>query len=80
MGEDRSAAPRLVDSHMRYQITVRYGGRHQRYHTYVVEAENAALALHSAADALPSEIAADVDLVELRTAVDPDQRQYLEPD
>lgn len=78
MEENRSAAPRLVDSPMPYQITLRYGGRRQRYHTFVVEAEDAAEALRAAAEAIPAEIAADVDLVELRTAVDPEERQYLE--
>ena len=63
---------------MHYQITLRYGGRRQRYHTFVVDASDAAEALRAAADAVPAEIAAEVDLVELRTAVDPDQRQYLE--
>jgi len=63
---------------MPYQITVRYGGRRQRYHTLVVDAEDAVEALRAAADAIPEEIVADVDLVELRAAVDPDQRQYLE--
>ena len=63
---------------MHYQITLRYGGRRQRYHTFVVDASDAAEALRAAADAVPAEIVAEVDLVELRTAVDPDQRQYLE--
>jgi hypothetical protein len=62
---------------MQYQITVRYGQRHQRYHTFVVEADDAAGALREAADSLPSEVAPHVDLVELRVAVDPDARTYL---
>ena len=62
---------------MKYQITVRYGGARQRYHTYVVEGDSAPEALRSAAAAMPSEIAGDVDLVELRVAVDPDRRSYL---
>jgi hypothetical protein len=62
---------------MRYQITVRYGGRHQRYHTYVVEAPDASDALQAAAERMPPEIAPEADLVELRIAVDPDQRTYL---
>ena len=63
---------------MRYQITVRYGGRYQRYHTYVVEAHDAARALTAAAADLPPEIAPEVDLVEMRIAVDPDERSYVE--
>lgn len=62
---------------MNFQVTVRYGGRRQRYHTYVVEADDARAALGAAADALPAEISADVDLVELRIAIDPDRRAYL---
>ena len=65
---------------MNYQITVRFGGRYQRYHTLTISAENAAGALRLAADQIPSEIASDVDLVELRVAVDPDQRTYLGED
>ena len=62
---------------MRYQITVRYGGSRQRYHTFQVEADDAGQALHAAADGMPEEIAGDADLVELRVAVDPDDRTYL---
>lgn len=62
---------------MRFQVTVRYGGSRQRYHTFVVEASDAASALRAAADETPREIAGDADLVELRVAVDPDDRTYL---
>ena len=61
---------------MHFQITVRYGGRRQRYHTYQVEAEDARAALASAAAAMPIEIAPHADLVELRIAADPDARSY----
>jgi hypothetical protein len=62
---------------MHYQITVRYGGERQRYHTYVVEAEGAANALTEAARQMPPEISSETDLVELRVAADPDTRSYL---
>ena len=65
---------------MHYQITVRYGGARQRYHTLVVEADDAPAALRATADALPPEIAPQVDLVELRIAVDPERRSYLGED
>ncbi len=65
---------------MRYQITVRYGGRHQRYHTYAVEAEDARTAMRVAAEQMPTEIAPEADLVELRIAVDPEKRAYLADD
>jgi len=62
---------------MNYQITVRYGGRHQRYHTFQLEAPDAAAALTRAGEEMPAEIAPEVDLVELRIAVDPEKRSYL---
>lgn len=65
---------------MRFQVTVRYGGSRQRYHTFVVDAADAATALRAAADETPPQIAADADLVELRIAVDPDDRTYLGED
>lgn len=65
---------------MHYQVTVRFGGRFQRYHTFNVTADGAVAALHGAADQIPTEIASEVDLVELRVAVDPDERTYLEED
>lgn len=63
---------------MNFSITVRYGGRRQRYHTFRVEAEDARAALAVAADGIPDEIAPAADLVELRVAVDPDDRTYTE--
>jgi hypothetical protein len=63
---------------MNYQITVRYGGGSQRYHTFQLEAPDAAVALTMAGNQMPAEIAPEVDLVELRIAVDPEKRSYLE--
>lgn len=62
---------------MKFQVTVRYGGRHQRYHTYEVEAADARQALAAAAHALPDDVAPQADLVELRVAVDPDTRNFV---
>ena len=62
---------------MPYQVTIRYGGARQRYHTLLVDAADAPAALRAAADEIPAEIAPHVDLVELRVAVDPDGREYL---
>jgi len=62
---------------MNFSVTVRYGGRHQRYHTFSVQAEDARAALQAAAREIPDEIAPQADLVELRVAVDPDARSYL---
>jgi len=63
---------------MRYQVTLRYGGRYQRYHTYAVEGDDVREALRSAAAGVPVEVVSEVDLVELRFAVDPDARAYVE--
>lgn len=63
---------------MHFQVTVRYGGRHQRYHTYAVQAVDARAALEAAAAAMPDAVAPQADLVELRVAVDPDARAFLE--
>lgn len=63
---------------MDFQITVRYGGRYQRYHTFHVDAPDAREAMATAARQIPDEIAPEADLVELRVAVDPEKRSYLE--
>jgi hypothetical protein len=62
---------------MVFQVTVRYGERYQRYHTYEVSAADAREALEAAARAMPPEIAAEADLVEMRVAVDPDARKFM---
>lgn len=63
---------------MHYQITVRYGGRYQRYHTFGVDAPDAAKAMVIAAERIPPEIAPETDLVELRVAIDPEKRSYVD--
>ena len=57
-----------------YQITVRYGRRYQRYHTFTVDAGDVAAALRQAAENVPGDVLPEADLVELRVAVDPDAR------
>ncbi|MDZ7778360.1 MAG: hypothetical protein U5R14_00195 [Gemmatimonadota bacterium] len=63
---------------MNFSITVRYGDRAHRYHTFEVAAEDARAALVAAAKEIPDEIAPLADLVELRVSVDPEERNYLE--
>ena len=63
---------------MNFQVTARYGGRYQRYHTYVVDAPDAKAALETAAAELPDEIAPETDLIEIRVAVDPEKRTYVD--
>ncbi|MFC1661034.1 hypothetical protein ACFL3S_06215 [Gemmatimonadota bacterium] len=58
---------------MRFQITARYGRGSKRYHTFQVDAPEAAAALRLAADRFPEEIVTAVDLVELRVAPDPEK-------
>jgi len=62
---------------MIFQVTVRHGSPRPRYHTLAVEAPDAVAALRAAADAIPAEVAASADLVEVREAVNPDARSYL---
>ena len=62
---------------MLFQVTLRYDDGGQRYHTFTVDATDALQALRDAADQAPGEIAAAVDLVELRIAPDPERRSYL---
>lgn len=62
---------------MIFQVTVRFGQRFQRYHVFSVEAPDAREALARAAGLIPAEILREVDLVELRVAVDPEGRSYL---
>jgi len=63
---------------MRYQVTVRYGAPRQRYHTYAVDAPDARAALGAAAEQMPDDVRVGADLVEVRVAVDPDARAYVE--
>ena len=63
---------------MHFQVTVRHGGRSQRYHTFVVDAIDARAALARAAEELPEEVGAQADLVELRVTVDPEKRAFME--
>lgn len=58
----------------RYSVTVRHGARGARYHTFEVEGADVAEALRRAADQLPDDVRASADLVELRTAPDPEAR------
>jgi len=63
---------------MDYQVTIRYGTTHIRYHTVDVTADDVREAMESLAETLPEEVTADADLVELRLASDPDTRKYSE--
>jgi hypothetical protein len=55
---------------MHYHLTIRYGIKSQRYHTFSVEAADVPMALRATADQIPADITGEVDLVELRIAPD----------
>jgi hypothetical protein len=63
---------------LKYDVTVRHGSGRKHYHTFTVEAPDVSEALRLAAARIPGEVTAGADLVELRAAVDPDGRSYLE--
>lgn len=63
---------------MDYQLTIRYGRKTQRYHTFLVEAGDVPAALRTAADQIPREISREVDLVELRIAPDFEKNSFSE--
>ena len=64
---------------MDYQITIRYGKKSQRYLALTLTAADVVEALRLAAEGIPEEIVAEVDLVELREAPDFDKR-FPDPD
>ena len=63
----------------RYSVTIRYGGPGYRYHTYEVEAEDLAAAMVAAEEEVPPEVRVSGDLVEIRTAPDPELRNLSGP-
>lgn len=63
---------------MRFQMTIRYGTQRQRYHTLEVQASDVREALLAGADAVPEEVLPEADLVEIRVAPKPDEREYVE--
>lgn len=63
---------------MHYQVTVRYGTTRVSYHMDRVEGENLAEAMRTAAARLPPEVVEAGELVEIRPAIDPEEREYLD--
>jgi len=59
-----------------YTATIRHGVPH-RYHTDTFAADDLEGALRGLPDRLPTDVLERGDLVELREAVDPDERAYL---
>ncbi|MFW6199611.1 MAG: hypothetical protein ACOC8K_03470 [Gemmatimonadota bacterium] len=62
---------------MTFQVTIRYGSRHQRYHSYRVEADDLVQALRAAADAAPEHVVEEADLAEVRPVVRDEDREYV---
>ena len=58
---------------MDYQVTIRYGRKNLRYITLSVSAPDVPAALRLAADGIPEDLVAQVDLLELRKAPDFDK-------
>ena len=67
----------LSTSDRTFRVTVRYGSRRQRYHTFQVDAEDVVQALRAAAGEIPDEISGEADLVEIRPLTRPDDRRYV---
>jgi|GEM_PF-275246 len=63
---------------MEFQVTVRYGHARQRYHLFTVDAGEIGEALEAAAEGLPDDVAREGTLAEIRLAVDPEARRYVE--
>ena len=59
-----------------YRATIRYGAQRKQYWMHDVEADDAAAALNAVAAALPPEVVAVTDIVELRVQSDPEKREY----
>lgn len=68
---------RLGD-HVEYRVTVRYGTDRQNYHLATVDASDLPTAMRAAAEEMPPEVAEAGNLVEIRPAIDADDRSYLE--
>lgn len=63
-----------------WKVTVRYGDRGHRYHTFEVDAPSARDALERGAGRIPDEVSDAADLVELRLAIEPEERKYVGED
>ena len=61
----------------RFTVTVRYGRRGYRYHTFDVDAADVSEALEEAAAGLAPDIRETADLVEVRPAHEPGERKFL---
>jgi hypothetical protein len=59
-----------------FRVTIRYGGRGQRYHVLDVEAETVVGALRRVVEAFPAEVEPTADLVEVRLLLEPAEREY----
>ena len=59
-----------------YRATVRFGAERKQYWLHDVEAADAATALRAVAEAVPANVNAAADIVELRVQADPEKREY----
>lgn len=60
----------------RFRVTVRFGAARKQYRVYDVDAEGAAAALRAAADLVPAEADAEMDLIEIRRSIASEERVF----
>lgn len=60
-----------------FQITIRFGAGPKRYHTQSIRAADLREAARRAVAEMSDEMAGEGDLMEIRPAVDPDDRSYV---
>jgi len=63
---------------MEYQVTVRYGAPKMKYHIARCRGDDLRAALLRAVDGFPDEVVESATLLEIRPAVDPDEREYFD--
>jgi len=63
-----------------FQITIRFGSGRKGYHTVTVRAADLREAAGRAIEEISDEMAGEADLLEIRPAVDPDDRRYVGED
>lgn len=61
----------------RFSVTVRYGQRGYRYHTFEVDATDMSVALAEVSAGLAPEVRETADLVEVRSAPEPEERLFM---
>lgn len=66
----------MAQTAAQFRVTVRFGEARKQYRVYDVEARGAADALRAAADGMPEEADAEVDVIEIRRTVRAEERVF----